>query len=59
MLSKAGRDVRPRVTLIPACSSAELSTPASLSERVTEAACAVFQAGKRVVAAGVSDEVKR
>ncbi len=48
MLSIAGRAVRPRVTVMPAWSSAELITPASDRLRGTHAACAVFQGRKRV-----------
>ena len=59
MLSMPGRGVRPRVTVVPACSRAEFSTPASARLRVTHAACAVFHATKRVVFAGASDETNR
>src|ERR1700677_3656997 len=59
MLSTAGNAVRPNVTEMPACSRAELRTPARDRLRVTQAACAVFQAGIRVSGAGGSEETKR
>ena len=52
MLSMAGRAVRPRVTVMPAWSRAELSTPARARLRVTQAACAVFQGTKRAGCGG-------
>ena len=44
MLSMVVSAVRPRVTVMPAWSRAELRSPARARLRVTQAACAVFQA---------------
>ena len=52
MLSTAGRAVRPRVTVMPAWSRAELRTPARARLRVTQAAWAVFHGRKRAGSAG-------
>ena len=59
MLSIPGRGMRPRVTLKPACVSAELTAPARARLRVIHGAWAVFHARKRVGWAGASDEAKR
>ncbi len=55
-----GRQRRPaQVTLMPACSRAELSTPGQGKAARHPAACAVFQGTKRVGAAGASEETNR
>ena len=59
MLSTPGNAVRPRVTEKPACERAELTIPASAKLRVTQAPCAVFQAGKRVGDVGGSEDANR
>src|SRR5438477_634700 len=52
MLSIPGSGVRPRVTVVPACSNAEFSTPAKARLRVIHAACAVFHATNLAGVAG-------
>src|ERR1700758_2991251 len=58
MLSTPGTEMRPRVTLKPACVSAELTAPARAMLRVIHGAWAVFHARKRVGCAGARDEAK-